>query len=70
MAQAVGRQSGIEQLLELFPGQVAVVYRHFLNLMPGKRVALKYVLLQSQPRHLVQQDQIVIVGGNFQPQYG
>ena len=28
------------------------------------------MLLQRQPCHLVQQDKVVIVGGNFQPQYG
>lgn len=40
VAQAVGGQFGIEQLFKLFPVQVAMVDRHFLNLMPCKRVAL------------------------------
>ncbi|CUQ57145.1 Uncharacterised protein [Parabacteroides distasonis] len=53
VAQAVGGQFGIEQLFKLFPVQVAMVDRHFLNLMPCKRVALEYVLLQRQPCHLV-----------------
>ena len=56
VAQAVSRQFDIEQFFKLFSVQVAVVYRHFLNPMPCKRVTFQDMLLQSQPCHLVQQD--------------
>ena len=62
VAQAVCGQFGIEQFFKLFPVQVAVVYRHFLNLMSCKRVTFQYMLLQRQPCHLVQQDKVVIIG--------
>ena len=69
MAQSVRGQLRLQQFLELFASQVAVVHRNLLNLMTCKRVAFEDVLLQGKPCHLVQQDEIVVVSRHLQFQH-
>ena len=69
VAQSVRWEFRLQQFLKLLARQVAVVHRDFLYLVPCKRVAFEDVLFQSKPRHLVQQDEIVVVGRHFQFQH-
>ena len=69
MAQSVRGQLGFQQLLELLIRQVAVVHRDFLYLVPRERVTLEDMPFQGEPRHLVQQNEIVVVRRYFQPQH-
>ena len=67
MAQPVCGQLGFQQLLELLARQVAVVHRDFLYLVPRERVTFEDMPFQGEPRHLVQQDEVVVVCRHFQP---
>ena len=67
MTKSVCGQLGFQQLLKLLTRQVAVVHRDFLYLVPSERVTLQDMPFQGEPRHLVKQDEIVVICRHFQP---